>query len=56
MPGLERVAVGDPALIEVEVARSDELRLTGQAEGTTDLITWSRDGTMKSHPLTVIAR
>ncbi|ATB44506.1 protein kinase domain-containing protein [Corallococcus macrosporus] len=54
-PELERIAVGDPSLVEVELARPGVLRLTGQSEGATDLITWGRDGTMKSRSLSVIA-
>ncbi|NOJ80590.1 protein kinase domain-containing protein [Myxococcus xanthus] len=56
VPGLERIAVGEPSLVEVTVPRQGVVRLRGKEEGRTDLITWSRAGEMKSRVLDVTAR
>ncbi|WP_163779433.1 protein kinase domain-containing protein, partial [Myxococcus vastator] len=55
VPGLQRIAVGEPSLVEITVPRQGVVRLRGKEEGSTDLITWSHDGEMKSRVLDVTA-
>ncbi|MFP2927405.1 protein kinase domain-containing protein [Pyxidicoccus sp. 3LG] len=50
LPGLERVAVGDPNIVELEVM-PDGIRLKGRATGATHVMGWSRSG--KAHVYTV---
>jgi len=53
VPGLNRIAVGNPTLIEVETPRQGVLRLTGRAAGSTKLVTWAHDTVMTSHAVVV---
>ncbi|WP_426756168.1 protein kinase domain-containing protein [Myxococcus sp. Y35] len=57
LPGLQRIAVGDPVVVAVETLGDGKLRLTGVTEGTTSLVTWTRDESrMEAFTVTVIAR
>ncbi|MCY1023757.1 protein kinase domain-containing protein [Pyxidicoccus sp. MSG2] len=57
VPKLQRIAVGDPAIVEVEILDGDVLRLTGRSAGTTNLVTWTREnGEMQLYTLSVTAR
>lgn len=57
VPGLQRVAVGDPAIVEIENLGGGMLRLTGQSAGATHLVTWSHESSeMQLYTLSVTAR
>ncbi|MFT3707721.1 MAG: pilus assembly protein N-terminal domain-containing protein [Archangium sp.] len=47
VPGLERVAVGDPAIANVQTFE-DQVVVIGASEGTTKLLVWSRGGKVES--------
>ncbi|AKQ70036.1 Serine/threonine kinase PKN8 [Myxococcus hansupus] len=57
VPGLRRVAVSDPVVLSVESLGNGKLRLTGEAEGSTYLVTWAGEaGQMEIFSVSVTAR
>jgi serine/threonine-protein kinase len=57
VPELQRVAVGDPAIMEIENLGGGMLRLTGRSVGATHLVTWSQESAeMQLYTLSVTAR
>lgn len=51
---VDRIAIADPATIDVKVISSRELRVLGQQEGTTDLTVWfSGNGASQSYYVVV---
>jgi hypothetical protein len=57
IPGLERVAVGDPEIMEIENLGDGALRLTARTVGATHLVTWTHDNAeMQVYTLSVTAR
>lgn len=54
--GLQRIAVGEPALVEINVPHPGVVRLRGKVEGSTRLIMWTDDGEMTSRVVDVIVR
>jgi pilus assembly protein CpaC len=41
VPGVTRVALGDPEIADVEVTEGDELRIDGRKAGETKLLVWT---------------
>ena len=57
VPGLRRVAVSDPVVLSVESLGNGKLRLTGEAEGSTYLVTWAGEaGQMEIFSVSVTSR
>lgn len=57
IPGLQRVAVGDPEIAEIENLGDGVLRMTGRTVGTTHLVTWSNESAeMQLYTLSVTPR
>ena len=48
LAGLERVAIGDPAVADVKVLDEDRLEVHGLSPGKTLLLAWMRDGSRRS--------
>jgi pilus assembly protein CpaC len=44
VPGLQRIAVGNPEIIDVKVIGANQLLIVGTKEGLTTLITWAGSG------------
>ncbi|QRN97358.1 protein kinase [Archangium violaceum] len=55
VPGMKRVAVGDPYLVEVRPLGDDRVRLEPLKPGTTYLLVWKRDGTRRDWRVSVRA-
>lgn len=55
MPGLSRVAVGDPTIADVKVLSGTDLEVTGENEGKTTLLVWLANGERKSFLIEVKA-
>jgi len=53
IPGLSRVALGDPSIAEVKTLGSGQLLITGQAEGKTTLLVWKTSGQRVSYLVAV---
>ena len=53
--GITRVAIGDPAILDVTVVSSSELLLRATAPGTTNLLLWDANG-QRSFTIEVIDR
>lgn len=53
IPGLSRVALGDPSIAEVKTLGSGQLLITGQAEGKTTLLVWKTSGQRVSYLVSV---
>ena len=53
IPGLSRVALGDPTIAEVKTLGSGQLLITGQAEGKTTLLVWKTSGQRVSYLVAV---
>jgi eukaryotic-like serine/threonine-protein kinase len=56
VPGVVRVAVGTPDVVEVHVVEAETVRLEPLAPGTTELRVWMRNGTQRTYPVSVRAR
>ncbi len=57
IPEIERVAVGDPEIMEIENLGGGVLRLTARTVGATHLVTWTHDNAeMQVYTLSVTAR
>lgn len=50
---VDRIAIADPATIDVKVISSRELRVLGQKEGTTDLTIWFAGGASQSYHVVI---
>ncbi|MBL8914682.1 MAG: pilus assembly protein N-terminal domain-containing protein [Archangium sp.] len=48
VPGLTRVAIGDPSVADVKIAGDERVRIDGVAAGTTTLFAWMKDGSRRS--------
>ncbi|AKQ66993.1 Type II/IV secretion system secretin RcpA/CpaC, associated with Flp pilus assembly [Myxococcus hansupus] len=53
IPGLSRVALGDPSIADVKTLGSGQLLITGQAEGKTTLLVWKSSGQRVSYLVAV---
>ncbi|MGC4120911.1 MAG: mucoidy inhibitor MuiA family protein [Myxococcales bacterium] len=53
VPGLARIAIGDPATCEVKPLGSSQLLMVGMAEGRTTVLAWKTDGTRVSYTVSV---
>ncbi|WP_426751481.1 type II and III secretion system protein family protein [Myxococcus sp. Y35] len=53
IPGLSRVALGDPSIADVKTLGSGQLLITGQAEGRTTLLVWKSSGQRVSYLVSV---
>lgn len=53
VPGVTRVALGDPAVAEVKTLGSGQLIITGQSEGKTTLLVWKGSGQRVSYLIAV---
>lgn len=53
IPGLSRVALGDPAIAEVKTLGSGQLLITGLGEGKTTLLVWKTSGQRVSYLVSV---
>jgi pilus assembly protein CpaC len=53
IPGLSRVALGDPAIAEVKTLGSGQLLITGLGEGKTTLLVWKTSGQRVSYLVAV---
>ncbi len=53
VPGIARVAIGDPGVTDVKPLGSTQLLLVGTAEGRSVLKVWKSDGTLLSYRLQV---
>lgn len=53
IPGLSRVALGDPSVAEVKTLGTGQLLITGQQEGKTTLLVWKSSGQRISYLVTV---
>ena len=53
IPGLSRVALGDPSIAEVKTLGSGQLLITGQSEGKTTLLVWKTSGQRVSYLVAV---
>lgn len=50
---ISRVAVGDPEVADIRVARAGEVEITGRASGTTQMHVWKADGQKVTFTVTV---
>ncbi|MFP2958424.1 pilus assembly protein N-terminal domain-containing protein [Myxococcus sp. 1LA] len=54
VPGIARVAVGDPTVANIELGGKDVLKVTGSKAGETELITWAGpEHTLRSYRIVV---
>ncbi len=53
VPGIQRVAVGDPSVADVRTIGNNQLLLIGSAEGKTTLLVWKTSGQRVSYLLSV---
>ncbi len=53
IPGLSRVALGDPSIADVKTLGSGQLLITGQSEGKTTLLVWKSSGQRVSYLVAV---
>ncbi|MBZ4402043.1 pilus assembly protein N-terminal domain-containing protein [Myxococcus sp. MISCRS1] len=53
IPGLSKVALGDPSIADVKTLGSGQLLVTGQAEGKTTLLIWKSTGQRTSYLINV---
>lgn len=53
IPGLSRVALGDPSIAEVKTLGTGQLLVTGNQEGKTTLLVWKSSGQRISYLVTV---
>lgn len=53
VPGLARLSVTNPHLLEVQTAASDAVRLIGHAPGRTTLVVWKQGGERVSYEIVV---
>jgi Flp pilus assembly secretin CpaC len=54
IPGVQRVAVGDPQVADVEVAGNSRLKVRALEVGTTSLLSWNAAG--RNTPITIVVR
>jgi Flp pilus assembly secretin CpaC len=52
---LERVAVGDPAIVDVETIDQGQLLVVGEKEGKTELRVWTKQNAQRVWAVTVVA-
>ncbi len=53
VPGIQRVAIGDPAIADVKTIGNNQLLIIGSAEGKTTLLIWKTDGRRTSYNISV---
>ncbi len=53
VPGIQRVAVGDPAIADVRTIGNNQLLIIGSAEGKTTLLVWKTSGQRISYLISV---
>ncbi|MBJ6765202.1 secretin [Corallococcus sp. H22C18031201] len=53
IPGLSRVALGDPSVADVSTLGTSQLLITGKQEGKTTLLVWKTSGQRVSYNVTV---
>ncbi|MBI5544931.1 MAG: pilus assembly protein N-terminal domain-containing protein [Deltaproteobacteria bacterium] len=53
IPGIARIAIGDPGIADVKPINSSQLLIVGQAEGGTTLLIWKSNGSRLSYLIRV---
>ncbi|WNG38092.1 secretin [Archangium minus] len=53
VPGTTRIAIGDPSVAEVKAIASNQILISGTAEGKTTLLVWKSSGQRVSYLITV---
>ncbi|RKH25065.1 hypothetical protein D7Y13_33040 [Corallococcus praedator] len=53
VPGLSRVALGDPTIADVVTTGAEAVEISGLAEGTTTLLTWDSAGKRRAYRIEV---
>ena len=56
VPGVMRVVVGSPGVVEVHLVDERKVKVEPLGPGTTTLLLWMRDGTRLTYTVTVRAR
>ncbi len=56
VPGLMRMAVGNPDIVEVRVVGTESVRVEPIAPGTTTMLVWTRDGSRRVYTVSVRSR
>ena len=53
VPGIARIAIGDPSVADVKPLGSSQVLIVGQAEGRTTLLIWKSNGSRLSYLISV---
>lgn len=53
VPGIARIAIGDPSIADVKPLGSSQVLIVGQAEGRTTLLIWKSNGSRLSYLISV---
>ncbi|MGC4117292.1 MAG: pilus assembly protein N-terminal domain-containing protein [Myxococcales bacterium] len=53
VPGLSRIAIGDPEVADVRPKGATEIAMRGLVEGRTELLVWTSSGTRLHYPIVV---
>ncbi|RKG68976.1 hypothetical protein D7V80_10645 [Corallococcus sp. CA054B] len=53
VPGMSRVALGDPSVADVKTTGKDGVEVSALAKGTTTLIIWGADGKRRTYRIVV---
>ena len=53
VPGIARIAVGDPAIADIKTLGNSQILIIGQGEGRTTLLIWKGNGTRLSYLISV---
>ena len=53
VPGIQRIAVGDPAIADVKTIGNNQVLIIGAGEGKTTLLIWKSSGQRVSYLVTV---
>ncbi|QRK10966.1 protein kinase [Archangium violaceum] len=56
VPGVHRVAVGEPGVVDVQVVGAETLSFEPVGPGTTPLLVWTKDGSRRTYTVTVRPR
>ncbi|WNG32307.1 protein kinase [Archangium violaceum] len=56
VPGVHRVAVGEPGIVDVRVVGAETLSFEPVGPGTTTLLVWTKDSTRRTYTVTVRPR
>lgn len=53
VPGIERIAIGNPSVVDIKTIGSNQVLMVGMAEGTTSLMIWRSNGSRVSYNIKV---